>query len=116
MIICNLAYYPLNNQFRALFAIFQGCHLDPLLDDTIAFARKLRAAGGDVSDTGPDEHFAFETEDIMIKAYNTIVRMSSSDQVYIYSIYGGVNTMACIQQLVERFKSWKPFQPQLVVG
>ncbi|KAF8354708.1 hosl-1 [Pristionchus pacificus] len=25
-----------------------GCHLDPLLDDTIAFARKLRAAGGDV--------------------------------------------------------------------
>ena len=27
---------------------FQGCHLDPLLDDTIMFARKVRAAGGHV--------------------------------------------------------------------
>lgn len=28
--------------------LFQACHLDPLLDDTVTFAKKLRDAGGRV--------------------------------------------------------------------
>lgn len=28
---------------------FQALHLDPLLDDTISFAKKLRTAGGQIS-------------------------------------------------------------------
>uniref|UniRef100_A0A914XCR2 Hormone-sensitive lipase n=1 Tax=Plectus sambesii TaxID=2011161 RepID=A0A914XCR2_9BILA len=41
--------YASDEQLRALPPVwFVACHLDPLLDDAITFARKLRAAGGKV--------------------------------------------------------------------
>lgn len=42
--------YASNEMIRQLPpCYFLGCHLDPLLDDTIAFATKLRNAGGEVA-------------------------------------------------------------------